>query len=101
MPRSKKSNEERIAELLAKKQSAEESAKKFEAQLKTLQKKDAEEKRKKRNHLLIQLGAVIEKALDREIEEADIERLARFISKQELNGKFFTKAMQKEESTEN
>ncbi|WP_144362833.1 relaxasome subunit MobC [Mediterraneibacter gnavus] len=101
MPRSKKSNEERIAELLAKKQSAEESAKKFEAQLKTLQKKDAEEKRKKRNHLLIQLGAVVEKTLEREIEEADIERLARFISKQELNGKFFTKAMQKEESAEN
>ena len=101
MPRSKKSNEERIAELLAKKQSAEESAKKFESQLNTLPKKDAEEKRKKRNHLIIQLGAVVEKALNREIEESDIERLARFISKQELNGKFFTKVMQKEESPEN
>ena len=93
MPRSKKTTEERVAELEAKTQLASENFKNMEAQLKAAKEKLAEENRKKRTHNLIQLGAVIEKALGRDIEEADAERLAKFISKQELNGKFFSKAM--------
>ena len=97
MPKSRKTTEERIAELLARQQSAAENLKRVEAQLKAAQRKEAEEKRKKRTHYLIQLGAVVEKALGRDVEEADIDRLARFISKQELNGRYFTKAMAKEQ----
>lgn len=53
------------------------------------------EKRKKRTHLLCQIGGTVEKVLDRPLVEEDVMRLLNFLNQQERNGKYFTRAMEK------
>ena len=53
------------------------------------------EERKKRTHLLCQIGGTVEKALDRPLVEEDVMRLLNFLNQQERNGKYFTRAMEK------
>ena len=100
MAKSTRSLEERIQEKNLKAQKLIEEAKKAEAQAKALKKRQQEEERKKRTHRLIQIGAAVESVLDTPIEEEDIPRLIAFLKKQEANGKFFSKAMQKSPDTD-
>lgn len=53
------------------------------------------EERKKRIHLLCQIGGTVEKVLDRPLVEEDVMRLLNFLNQQERNGKYFTRAMEK------
>lgn len=53
------------------------------------------EERKKRTHLLCQIGGTVEKVLDRPLVEEDVMRLLNFLNQQERNGKYFTRAMEK------
>ena len=55
-----------------------------------------EEERKIRTHRLIEIGAAVESVLGRCIELEEIPKLIAFLNKQEANGKFFSKAMQKD-----
>ena len=100
MAKSTRSLEERIQEKNLKAQKLIEEAKKAEAQAKALKKRQQEEERKKRVHRLIEVGAAVESVLEAPIEEEDIPRLILFLKKQEANGKFFTKAMQKSLDTD-
>lgn len=92
---SKKSFEERIAELDSRAQNAFEKAKQYEAQKRNLEKRKKAEDRKKRTHRLIEIGAAVESLMDRPVQEGDELRLLNFLKKQEANGRFFTKAMEK------
>lgn len=92
---SKKSFEERIAELDSRAQNAFEKAKQYEAQKRNLEKRKKEEDRKKRTHRLIEIGAAVESLMDRPVQEGDELRLLNILKKQEANGRFFTKAMEK------
>ena len=100
MAKSTKTLEERIQEKNLRAQKLIEEAKKVEAQRKLLEKRQQAEERKKRTHRLIQIGAAVESVLDVPIEEEDIPRLIAFLKKQEANGKFFSKAMQKSPDTD-
>ena len=100
MAKSTKTLEERIQEKNLRAQKLMEEAKKVEAQRKLLEKRQQAEERKKRTHRLIQIGAAVESVLDTPIEEEDIPRLIAFLKKQEANGKFFSKAMQKSPDTD-
>ncbi|NLL94012.1 MAG: DUF3847 domain-containing protein [Clostridiales bacterium] len=100
MAKSTRSLEERIQEKNLRAQKLIEQAKKTEAQVKQLEKRQQAEERKKRTHRLIQIGAAVESVLDMSIEEEDIPRLIAFLKKQEANGKFFSKAMQKSPDTD-
>ena len=92
---SRKSFEERIAELDSRAQTAFEKAKQYEAQKRDLEKRKKAEDRKKRTHCLIEIGAAVESLMDRPVQEGDDLRLLNFLKKQEANGRFFTKAMEK------
>ena len=96
MSRSTRSYEERILELERREQESIEKSKQYSAQAKALKKKQAEEERKKRTHRLCQIGGAVQSVLGRPIEEDEIEKLIAFLKKQEANGKFFSKAMQRE-----
>ena len=100
MAKSTKTLEERIQEKNLRAQKLMEEAKKVEAQRKLLEKRQQAEERKKRTHRLIQIGAAVESVLDMPIEEEDIPRLIAYLKKQEANGKFFSKAMQKSPDTD-
>ena len=100
MAKSTRSLEERIQEKNLRAQKLIEQAKKTEAQVKQLEKRQQAEERKKRTHRLIQIGAAVESVLDMSIEEEYIPRLITFLKKQEANGKFFSKAMQKSPDTD-
>ena len=64
-----------------------------------LKRKKAEES-KKRTHRLCQIGGAVESVLGCPIEEEDLPKLIGFLKRQETNGKFFSKAMQKEPFTD-
>ena len=97
MAKSKKSLEERMLDIEQREQATIEKAKRYEAQKRELKKKLETEERKKRTHRLCVIGGAVESVLGATIEEEDIPKLIAFLNKQELNGKFFSKAMQKEE----
>ena len=67
---------------------------------KSLQRKEEKHEKdvetKKRTHRLCQIGGAVESVLGSAIEEDDIPKLIGFLKRQEANGKFFSKAMQKE-----
>ena len=78
---SKKSFDERIAELDSKAQTAFEKGKQYEAQKRNLEKRKKAEERKKRNHLLIEIGAAVESLMDRPVQEGDEIRLLNFLKR--------------------
>lgn len=67
-----------------------------EARGKQLEQRVKDEERRRRNHFMIKAGAEVQSVLGRKLEEGDAERLRRFLDKQEMNGHFFTKAMNKD-----
>ena len=73
---------------------------KYAVQKKELLKRKKAEESKKRTHRLCQVGGAVESVLGAPIEEEDIPKLIGFLKKQEANGKFFSKAMQKETNTD-
>lgn len=100
MARSTKSYEERMLQLEKRKQESLEKAKQYAAQKRELEKRKKAEESKKRTHRLCQIGGAVESVLGCAIEEEDIPKLVGFLKRQEANGKFFSKAMQKEPVTD-
>ncbi len=96
MSRSTKSYEERLLEMERREQESLEKAKKYAAQKRELQKRQKSEESKKRTHRLCQVGGAVESVLGCPIEEEDIPKLIGFLKRQEANGRYFSKAMQKE-----
>lgn len=95
MARTQRSIEERISEKEIQYEQVMEKAKQYQAQMKRLKQQQKAEERKKRTHLLCQIGGTVEKVLDRPLVEEDVMRLLNFINQQERNGKYFTRAMEK------
>ena len=83
-----------------KEQESIEATKKLIAQRKELEKRKKAEESKKRTHRLCQIGGAVESVLGCPIEEEDLPKLIGFLKRQETNGKFFSKAMQKEPLTD-
>ena len=77
-----------------------EKAKQYAAQKRELEKRKKAEESKKRTHRLCQIGGAVESVLGCPIEEEDLPKLIGFLKRQETNGKFFSKAMQKEPLTD-
>ncbi len=96
MARSTKSYEERMLQLEKKEQESLEKAKQYAAQKRELKKRQKDVETKKRTHRLCQIGGAVESVLGSAIEEDDIPKLIGFLKRQEANGRFFSKAMQKE-----
>ncbi len=71
----------------------EEQMKQLKARKKAILARVSQEQRKARTRKLIQLGGVVAKYLNREIDDADIEKLDQFLKNQEERGEYFTKAM--------
>ncbi len=95
MAKSTKTYEERIRALEKKEQESIEATKSSCTAEGTGKRKKAEES-KKRTHRLCQIGGAVESVLGCPIEEEDLPKLIGFLKRQETNGKFFSKAMQKE-----
>ena len=91
---SKRTLEERINEKNEMMEKALEKARQYEAQVKQLEKQQKEADRKARTKRLIQIGAIVEKELGRV--DDDFRRLSYFLKMQERNGKYFSKAMEKD-----
>ena len=100
MSRSTKSYEERLLEMERREQESLEKAKKYAAQKRELQKRQKAEESKNRTHRLCVIGGVVESVLGCPIEEEDIPKLIGFLKRQEANGRYFSKAMQKEQISE-
>lgn len=100
MGKSTKTYEERIQEKDFRIEKLAQELKRYEAQKKQLEKRRKEEERKIRTHRLIEIGAAVESVLGRCIELEEIPKLIAFLNKQEANGKFFSKAMQKSPDTD-
>ena len=96
MARSTKSYEERLLQLEKREQESLEKAKQYAAQKRELEKRKKAEESKKRTHRLCQIGGAVESVLGCPIEKEDLPKLIGFLKRQETNGKFFSKAMQKE-----
>ena len=82
----KKSYEEKLAEL-------QEKQKQLKAQEKKIKAQQSQEERKKRTKHLIEMGGAVYSVLDDNYQEGDVERLIAFLKKQDERGRFFTKAM--------
>ena len=100
MSRSTKSYEERLLEMERREQESLEKAKKYAAQKRELQKRQKAEESRKRTHRLCVIGGAVESVLGYPIEEEDIPKLIGFLKRQEANGRYFSKAMQKEQIPE-
>ena len=96
MPRSKKSFDERIGAKDVEIQKYLEKANQLQAQKKQLEKQKKEADRKARTRRLIEIGGSVESVLGREFRDGDNIRLMNFLRAQERNGRYFTKAMEKE-----
>ncbi len=90
---SKRTFEERIEELKRRQEQLKE-------QERDIRRRASEEARKKRTRRLIEIGGIVQSVLGRELEDEDKERLLSFLTQQERNGKYFSKAMSKGRSTE-
>ena len=99
MARSTKSYEERLLQLEKREQESLEKAKQYAVQKRELKKRQKDVETKKRTHRLCQIGGAVESVLGCPIEEEDLPKLIGFLKRQEANGKFFSKAMQKEPVT--
>ncbi len=95
MSRSTKSYEERLLEMERREQESLEKAKRYAAQKRELQKRQKAEENKKRTHRLCVIGGAVESVLGCPIEEDDIPKLIGFLKRQEANGRYFSKAMQR------
>ena len=92
---SKKSLEERISNKDDEIQKCIDKANELRAQKKQLEQRKKAEDQKARTHRLIVIGGVVGSVLGRELVDGDDIRLMNFLKRQEQNGKFFSKAMNK------
>ena len=83
MPRSKKTTEERMAELDAKLAKVQQQAQKLENEKKSLVKQQREEERKKRTKRLIEIGACVESICGLTIEKEELPKLLEFFHNME------------------
>ena len=96
MSATRKSKQERLAELQEKQRQLKEQERKLKAQL-------SQEERKKRTRNLIQLGGAVCKVLNEDtvegdtITENDISNLIAFLKNQNTRDDYFTKAMQRDQ----
>ena len=95
MSKSKRSYEERLSELQEKENAALEMVKKYQERKKKLERQKKDEDAKKRTHRMMEVGAAIESVLGCAIEKEDLPKLIGFLKRQEVNGKYFSKAMGK------
>jgi hypothetical protein len=86
MANTKRSVDERIADLKRKEDE-------IKAQKKKLLSQKSAEERKADTHHKIQLGGAVIKMLNRPFVDGDVERLIKFLQLQEDRGSYFTKAM--------
>lgn len=82
----KKSYEEKLAEL-------QEKQKQLKAQEKKIKAQQSQEERKKRTKHLIEMGGAVYSVLGDNYQEGDVKRLIAFLKKQDERGRFFTNAM--------
>lgn len=68
----------------------------LKAEEKALKKRQAQAERKARTRRLIEIGGIVESVLGRSVTDDDKNRLMNFLKKQEVNGKYFTRAMNAE-----
>ena len=95
MARSTKSYEERLLQLEKREQESLEKAKQYAAQKRELKKRQKDVETKNEPTGSVQIGGAVESVIGSAIEEEDIPKLVGFLKRQEANGKFFSKAMQK------
>lgn len=67
--------------------------KNLKEQRKKLLQKKKEQQLKKSQKIFLKIGKEIEKTLGRELQNEDVILFTEFLKKQEINGKFFTRAM--------
>lgn len=70
----------------------------LEAQKKHLEARKREEDRKARTKRLIEVGAEVESVLGCPIEREDLPKLRRFLQDQEARGRYFSRAMDREDA---
>ena len=92
---SKKTLEERLSLIAEREKKAQEKIDQMKARRRMLEKKQQDELRRQRTRRLIQIGAAAESVLGREFKEGDIELFRNFLKRQERNGSFFSKALEK------
>ena len=83
MAKSKKTTEERMAELDVKLAKIQQQAQKLEDEKKTLKKKQREEEQKKRTKRLIEIGASVESICGLPIEKEELPKLLNFFHNME------------------
>ncbi len=90
-----KSFEERLAEISEQEKKALKKANQYKERRLALEKKQKEEERKKRTHRLIEIGGAVESVLGRALEEDEIQKLIGFLKREDKNGNYFMRAMDK------
>ena len=101
MAKSTKTYEERIRALEKKEHESIEATKKSSLHSGRNWKSERKQRKVKNvTHRLCQIGGAVESVLGCPIEEEDLPKLIGFLKRQETNGKFFSKAMQKEPLTD-
>lgn len=70
-----------------------EKEKKLAKELNDLRRKRRQKEKEKQQNKLAEIGAVCEKVLGREFQEADVDKLRVFLEQQESRGKFYSSAM--------
>ena len=96
MARSTMTYEERIQKMDQKEQEISEKLRQYQAKKRQLEIAKRKDDERKRVHRLIPIGAVVEKVLDRPIENEELPKLESFLRKQEWNGNYFSNAMNQE-----
>lgn len=94
---SKKTLEERLSLIAEREKKAQEKIDQMKARRRMLEKKQQDEARRARTRRLIQIGAAAESVLGREFVDGDLDLFLNFLKKQERNGSFFSKAMEKQQ----
>lgn len=89
----KHSLDERVAEKQKQLDEMLKKVKQHEAQLKQLEARQKEEKRKKRTHKLCEMGGAILSVLDCDADDVDIDKLIFYLKEQEARGNYFSKAL--------
>ena len=95
---SKKTLEERLSLIAEREKKAQEKIDQMKARRRMLEKKQQDEARRARTRRLIQIGAAAESVLGREFVDGDLDLFLNFLKKQERNGSFFSKAMEKQQA---
>jgi Fe-S cluster assembly scaffold protein SufB len=80
--------EDRVAEVKAKREKTRKKLDQYDEQIKRLEKKDAEEKRKQRTHSLIVCGAEIAALFEKVLDQDEIHSVVNFLREQRDLGNF-------------